>query len=142
MNELFISREKANYFLGVEIIRRIILVLLIALLFRYGIMGLAASWVIYTYITIIISLILSKRLINYTIYLFLKDILPYALIALLSTFTAYHISNKIESNLLFLLVSVAVITITYLSLCRIFKLEMVKEIKNWFNSNSNKENQL
>ena len=142
MNELFISREKANYFLGVEIIRRIILVLLIALLFRYGIMGLATSWVIYTYITIIISLILSKRLINYTIYLFLKDILPYALIALISTFIAYHISNKIESNLLFLLVSVAVITITYLSLCRIFKLEMVKEIKNWFNSNSNKENQL
>ncbi|WP_286849925.1 MULTISPECIES: lipopolysaccharide biosynthesis protein [unclassified Proteiniphilum] len=138
LNELFISREKANYFLGVEIVRRIILVLLIALLFSYGIIGLAASWVIYTYITLIISLVLSGRLVDYSLLEFLTDALPYALVAFVSCAVGYLITLNITGNYLFLVINIVLVSILYLLLCRLFKLEMAKEIEEWLSSKRKK----
>jgi O-antigen/teichoic acid export membrane protein len=132
LNELFIAREKANYFLGVEIVRRIILVLLIALLFRYGIMGLAASWVIYTYITLIISLILTGRLISYSLSAFVRDVLPYLLLALISSAVAWLVTRQIDHHLLFIVVASTVTALLYLLLCHLFRLEMTREIGAWF----------
>jgi O-antigen/teichoic acid export membrane protein len=134
LNELFIAREKANYFLGVEIIRRVILILLIALLFRYGIMGLAASWVIYTGITLIISLFLSRRLIGYTLIDFVKDALPYAMLAFVSVAAGYFITLPIHENGLFLLVNILVVSLLYLLLCSVCKLEMTREIGQWISA--------
>jgi O-antigen/teichoic acid export membrane protein len=130
LNELFIARERADFFLGVEIIKRVILVLLIFALFRYGIMGLAASWVIYTFITLIISLILSRKLIEYTPIDFLKDASPYLLISLVSAVLGYVSTLHISHNLLFLLTSGVVIFGSYWLICKIAKLEMTKEIEN------------
>jgi len=131
LNELFIAREKANYFLGVEIIRRVILVLLIALLFRYGIMGLAASWVIYTWITLVISLVLTRKLLGYTLLDFVKDVLPYMILAFVSVTAGYFITRDIDENLPFLLVNMIVPGLLYLLLCRMCKLEMTREIGQW-----------
>jgi len=131
LNELFIAREKANYFLGVEIIRRLILVLLIALLFRYGIMGLAASWVIYTYVTLIISLILSRRLIRYSLSAFASDVLPYLLLALISSGIAWFITRNIQHDLLFIFTGSVIVAFFYLLFCRLLRLEMIQEIKEW-----------
>jgi len=134
LNELFIAREKANYFLGVEIIRRGILVLLIALLFRYGIMGLAASWVIYTWITLIISLVLTRKLIGYTLIDFVKDAFPYAILAFVSVAAGYFITLHIDENLPFLLVNMIVSGLLYLLLCGMCKLEMTREIGQWLST--------
>lgn len=134
LNELFIAREKANYFLGVEIIRRVILLLLIALLFRYGIMGLAASWVIYNWITLVISLILSNKLIHYSLADFVKDAFPYALTTLLGTITSYFLTRGINHNLFFLLLNTGGVCLLYLMLCRLFKLEMIREIGQWISA--------
>lgn len=134
LNELFIAREKANYFLGVEIIRRGILVLLIVLLFRYGIMGLAASWVIYTWITLIISLVLTRKLIGYTLIDFVKDAFPYAILAFVSVAAGYFITLHIDENLPFLLVNMIVSGLLYLLLCGMCKLEMTREIGQWLSA--------
>jgi len=134
LNELFIAREKANYFLGVEIIRRVILVLLIALLFRYGIMGLAASWVIYTWITLVISLVLTRKLLGYTLLDFVKDVLPYMILAFVSVTAGYFITRDIDENLPFLLVNMIVPGLLYLLLCRMCKLEMTREIGQWLSN--------
>jgi|SRR5690554_1516159 O-antigen/teichoic acid export membrane protein len=141
LNELFIAREKANYFLGVEIIRRVILVLLIALLFPYGIMGLASSWVVYTYITLIISLVLSGKLISYSLLDFLKDALPYALFASVSVAAAYFVTLNIENNLFFMLVNSVVAGVLYLLLCHLFKLEMSREIGEWISTQKKRRNE-
>jgi O-antigen/teichoic acid export membrane protein len=130
LNELFIARERADFFLGVEIVKRAILVLLIIALFRYSIMGLAVSWVIYTFITLIISLILSRKLIEYAPIDFLKDASPYLLISLVSAALGYVSTLHISHNLLFLLMSGAVVFGSYWLICKIAKLEMTKEIEN------------
>ena len=131
LNELFIARRRADFFLGVEIVKRIILVLLIILLFQYGIMGLVASWVIYTCITLIISLILSRKLIEYTLFDFLKSTVPYLLIALVSVTIAYVATLHISNNFLFLLICTVIIFGSYWLICKIAKLEMTKEIEKW-----------
>ena len=141
LNELFIAREKANYFLGVEIVRRLILVLLIALLFPYGIMGLASSWVVYTYITLVISLVLSRKLIHYSLWDFMKDALPYAAFALVSVAAGYLLTLNMESPLSFILVNTAVAGLLYLLLCHLFKLEMSREIGAWFSNKKKRRNE-
>lgn len=134
LNELFVARERADFFLGVEIVKRIILVLLIFLLFKHGIMGLAASWVIYTFITVIISLVLSQKLIYYSFINFFKDTSPYLIIALVSNLLGYIFTLRITHNFSFLLTSFIIVFGSYWVICKLWKLEMMKEIESWFSS--------
>lgn len=134
LNELFIAKERADFFLSVEIIKRIILVALIIGFFKQGITGLAVSWVIYMYITLIISLFLSKKLIAYSFWSFLKDVSPYIGVSLLAVFAAYFIASKISNNISSMLASMVMMGATYLALCRIFNLEMTVEIKQYISS--------
>lgn len=134
LNELFIAKERADFFLSVEIIKRIILVALIIGFFKQGITGLAVSWVIYMYITLIISLFLSKKLIAYSFWSFLKDVSPYIGVSLLAVFAAYFIASKISNNISSMLASMVMMGATYLALCRIFNLEMTAEIKQYISS--------
>lgn len=138
LNELFIAREKADFFLGVEIVKRIILVLLIFLFFKQGIMGLAVSWVIYMIITLLISLILSQKLIRYTLLDFLKDVLPYLPTAFASVALGYVACRTIQNNFLYLVVSAGIVGGSYWLMCRLLKLEMTKEIGEWFSSKKEK----
>lgn len=139
LNELYIARERADFYLGLEIAKRIVLVLLIWAMIPKGIMGLAASWVIYTYITLIVSLILSNKLIRYSIIHFIIDALPYALLALGCNAIGYFTTRWVESNFLFIIINFVIVGGSYLLLCRVFKLEMIKEIEDWFSSRRQKK---
>ena len=134
LNELFIAKERADFFLSVEIVKRIILVALIIGFFKQGITGLAVSWVVYMYVTLIISLFLSKKLIGYSAWGFIKDVAPYVGIALLAVTAAYFISSKVSNSILSMLAGMVMMGTTYLTLCRIFNLEMTAEIKQYISS--------
>ncbi len=140
LSELYIARERASYFLGIEIVKRIILVALIWLFIPKGIMGLATSWVVYTYITLIISLILSNNLVGYSLLTFLKDALPYAIIAIVANGVAYLITSSISSSLLYILTNFIIVVIVYLSICKVFRLEMVDEMEDWIKTRVLKKN--
>ncbi len=134
LNELFIARERADFFLNVEVAKRVILVALIALLFRFGIEGLAWSWVAYTFITLLVSLLLSSKLIGYSPLDFAKDMLPYLSAAVASTLLGYWATARISDNLVFILLNGILAGGGYFALCRLLKLEMTKEIGAWFSS--------
>lgn len=131
-NELFIAKENPRYFLGLEIVKGVVLILLIVALFPHGVMALAVSWIIYTVITLTISVTLSGKLIGYNLGHFLKDIVPYLLISAICAVLSYFITMNIGSNLLYILANIAIIGISYIALCKLFNLEMLKEIENWF----------
>ena len=131
-NELFIAKENSRYFLGIEIVKGLILIVLIILLFPHGIMALAASWIIYMVITLIISVILSGKLIRYHLLLLLKDIAPYLVTAAVCTAISYFLTQKIDNNILYIISNLVFIGISYISLCKLMKLEMLKEIEAWF----------
>ncbi|MDO5665864.1 MAG: lipopolysaccharide biosynthesis protein [Bacteroidia bacterium] len=131
-NELFIAKENSKYFLGIEIVKGVILVLLIILLFPRGIMALAVSWIIYMIISLFISTVLSGRLIRYNFLHFLKDIAPYLITALACTAMSYFVTQKIENTLLLIIFNLIITGTSYILLCKLMKLEMLKEIEDWF----------
>ena len=137
LNELFIAKERADFFLSVEIVKRIILIGLIVAFFKQGITGLAVSWVVYMYITLIISLFLSKKLIAYSIWNFIKDATPYVSLSFLSVMAAHFASSQISNGVLRMFTALAVMGVVYLSLCRISNLEMTIEIKQFIGSKKN-----
>jgi O-antigen/teichoic acid export membrane protein len=139
LNELFIAKERADFFLSVEIVKRIILVALIIGFFKQGITGLAVSWVVYMYITLIISLFLSKKLVDYSLWNFIKDATPYASLSFLSVMAAYFASYQISNGIVHMLTALTVMGIVYLALCRISNLEMTTEIKQFISSKRTKK---
>ena len=138
LNELFIAKERADFFLSVEIVKRIILVILIIVFFQQGIIGLAISWVVYMYITLIISLFLSKKLISYSLWNFIKDAIPYVSLALLAVAAAYFASLQIANDIVRMLTEMLIMGVVYLLLCRLFNLEMTVEINKFFSSKKQK----
>ena len=139
LNELFIAKERADFFLSVEIVKRIILVALIIAFFKQGITGLAVSWVVYMYITLIISLFLSKKLIAYSLWNFIKDVTPYIGVSVLAVTAAYFISSKVSNSIVSMLAAMAMMAVAYLGLCRMFNLEMTIEIKEFITSKRQKK---
>lgn len=131
-NELYIAKERSSYFLGVELIKAILLIVLIVILLPKGLMALAASWVIYMLVTLLISLLLSYKLVEYSLLDFIKDTAPYLLIALICSFISYFITKNITPTILFITVNLVIITTLYIASCRLLKLEMIKEIEEWF----------
>ena len=139
LNELFIAKERADFFLSVEIVKRIIQVILIISFFKLGLKGLAVSWVIYVYITLIISLFLSKKLIAYSIWNFIKDVIPYVSLSFVAVVAAYFASTKISNGYLVMLVAMVVMGVFYLFLCKVFNLEMTTELKQLIASKRTKK---
>lgn len=130
--ELFIAKENARYFLGIELIKGVILVVLILLLFPHGIAALAISWIIYTVVSLLISVILAGRVIRYTLLHLIKDIGPYLVLAAISSAAAYLTTRKIDNNALFILFNLVIAPLLYIFICKLVKLEMLKEIEYWF----------
>lgn len=134
LSELLIAREKSSLFIGIEVIKAVVIALLVILLFPKGITALAISWVIYTYITLIISSLFTQKAICYTFFDLLKDVVPYAFIALICGFVAYFISKTVVDDIFFIVINALIVSGLYLLLCYFMKLEMTKEIGQWFAS--------
>lgn len=138
-NELFIAKERSAFFLGLEIVKGGILLLLIFLFFSKGVMGLAVSWVVYTVVALLLSVLLSGRVIRYSLFDFVKDTFPYLLAALVSVGVAWFLTRGIANNILFVAVNPVLIALFYTGLCKLFRLEMTKEIEAWFASKRDKK---
>ena len=137
-NELFIAKERSVYFLGVEILKAVLLIALIVLLLPKGLMALAASWVLYILATLLISVILSSKLVKYNLLNFLTDTIPYMLTALICSSMSFLITNNITPPILYILINILIITTLYIATCKLLRLEMIKEIEVWFTKRKNK----
>ena len=130
--ELFIAKENSKFFLGIEVAKGVLLILLIVLLFPHGITALAVSWIIYMVISLIISVMLTGKLIRYTLFHLIKDIGPYLLLAIISSAVSFLLTMKIGNNVVFIILNLVITGTSYILLCKLFKLEMLKEIEYWF----------
>ena len=99
-----------------------ILVVLILLLFPHGIAALAISWIIYTVVSLLISVILAGRVIRYTLLHLIKDIGPYLVLAAISSAAAYLTTRKIDNNALFILFNLVIAPLVYIFICKLVKL--------------------
>lgn len=137
-SELFIAKERPAFFLGLEVVKGALLLLLIVLFFPKGIMGLAVSWVVYMVITLLLSVFFSGKVIHYSILQFVTDTFPYLAAAGLSVAAAYFVTRGINTGLLFILAATAVTGVLYIAICRLLGLEMTKEVDGWFRARKKK----
>lgn len=131
-NELFIAKERSAYFLGVELLKVLLLIILIIILLPKGLMALAASWVIYILATLLISVLLSSKLIKYNLLDFLKDTFPYMLTALICGSISFLITKKITPPIIYITINILIIAILYITTCKLIKLDTIREIEDWF----------
>lgn len=128
INELFIAKGRSNIFLGIEFLRKILLILLIVILFSFGITGLSWSWSIYSFVTLLISVYFLKNTIKYSFGNFVKDVSPYLLTSLASGAIIYFVPTFLDNPYLIIRVSGGVFSIVYISLCSLFKLYTLNEV--------------
>ncbi len=131
-NELFIAKERSAFFLGLEIAKGVLLFLFILLFFSKGIMGLAVSWALYSLVALLLSVLLSGKVIRYSLIDFAKDTFPYLLLALVSAGAAWFFTRGVTNDFLFVLINPVLVALLYVGLCKLFRLEMTKEIEAWF----------
>lgn len=75
LNVLMI-KGRSDLFLRLEVIKKMIVVIIIVVTFKWGIMGLVIGQIVYSVLALILNTFYTKRILNYSLFNQLKDILP------------------------------------------------------------------
>jgi len=139
LQESILAKGHSKELMLLEIIKKAILVLLILITIKYGTKGLALGWTISSFLTLIISLLLSKRIMNYSIIDLIKDCFPYFLISLSLCIVAYFISIPMTNHFLFLGFCIVFVGSLYILCCRVLRLEASKDLFKWIQDKIHRE---
>lgn len=131
LQESVLAKGSSKAVLYVEILKKIVLVGLILLTINKGIIGLAIGFAVSSLVALILSLLLSGKIIGYTLWHFIKDCAPYLALSSILCAAAYFLMLPFESNLLKLLVSISFVGTFYILFTRLFKLEAMMEVWGW-----------
>lgn len=129
---------RSDIFLKLEIIKKAygITLLLIAAFVFQDVYLMIGSYIVIAIISTFVNTIPNKRLIGYSYFEQMKDIIPSLIIALIAAGAAYLAGSLIVSPVFSLVVEIAVMFCVYFILSRCFKLEafqyLIKTIKSKF----------
>jgi len=131
IQESILAKGHSGELLAVEILKKVILVLLILVTVNHGVIGLAMGLAVSSFCTLILSLLLSGRIVGYSVIDLVKDCFPYCFISLTLCIIAYYLSLPIANNVIFILVCISFLALFYMILCKVFKLEAFEEMFMW-----------
>ena len=122
-------KGRSDLFLKLEVWKKIVIVIAIAVTIKLGIIALLYGQVIVSIISFIINSYYSGRFINYKTLEQIKDILPTILLTLLAGLGVYFISKELNlSDLLILIISSSSGFGIFILMAFLFKLESSKFI--------------
>ncbi len=131
IEESILSKGKSGALLKLEILKKSILVVTILVTLNMGIkalaIGMAFSWMC----SLLLTIIVAKKYIGYSVTNFIKDCIGYFSIALGLCAVAYFINRHIENNYFNVVFSIIFVSVFYFILCRYFKLTAANETFNW-----------
>lgn len=104
---------------------------MILLTINKGIVGLAIGLVISSFAALLLSLILSGKVVGYTLWNMINDCMPYFILSSVLCIAAYFLTLNIENNLLHFGSCILFVGILYATICRLFKLEEMMEVTGW-----------
>lgn len=121
---------RSDLFLRLEIIKKLLVVANIAITWRWGIRAMAAGIVIVSVLSYFVNCYYTNFLVGYSLREQLCDMAPYLVVSVLMGIGAYAVGLMPFPNYWVMLAVQVVFGIgTYLSLCRLFRLEVFME--NW-----------
>ena len=125
-------KGRSDLFLKLEIIKKILLVVIIAFAFQFGIYGLLISSVIFSILAFFINTHYTNKYINYSSWMQIKDLFPIIILALISGFFVfslnYFLKDFIKYDLINLIICSFFGSVLYFCISYFFKINSVKEI--------------
>jgi teichuronic acid exporter len=127
-------KGRSDLFLKLEIIKKIMIVVIIAMSIPYGIYGLLYGGIITSVLAFFINTYYSGKFINYTSWHQIIDVLPILTLASISGATVYlmdkYLSQQLISDFIRLVIGTAIGTLIFLLLSKIFRLTAINELIN------------
>lgn len=131
LQESILAKGKSGELLLVEIMKKVILVVLILITLNKGVLGLAIGWTVSAFLTLLLTIFLTNRIVRYSLVDLIKDCYPYFSLSLALCVTAYFLSLPITNNTVFLFTCISFVGVFYVLGCRLFKLEASEELFSW-----------
>lgn len=123
-------KGRSDLFLGLEIVKKTILVAALLFSVRFGVLGIVKGAVLTTVISVILNLYYSGKLIGYGLREQLMDILPYAIVATLASGIAWGVKFFVINTFILLIAQLGMGCLLIFCLSTLFKLEAFSEILN------------
>ena len=127
LSSLIVSKGKSGTYFMVTFSLGIVQIITMLLIWHWGIRNMVIAYVALNLIWLFIWQYFANRLIGYRVWLFLKDILPFALAALCVMTVTYVATRDIEQLVLLLLARVAMAVVLYYLVMRIAGAAILKE---------------
>lgn len=125
-------KGRSDLFLRLEIIKKLILVVIIAVSIFYGFKALLLGYVLASIIALFINTHYAGSIINYTMKQQLFDIFPIFIFSILMGIIVFFVNNSLEdfNNITRLIISSSFGIIIYVFLAYKFKFQTINDIKN------------
>jgi len=117
-----------------EVVRRSLMILGILITIRNGIECMLYGWVISTMISIMYSFFECGKPINYSLWMQIRDIIPFVILAVGSAFVTYFVNCFLFSNILTFVIQVCLYCILYFGFSFLLKIQPLEDIINIFKS--------
>lgn len=141
LTNLIISKGRSGIYLWVTLAQCVLLIAAMLLLYPYGIRTMIIAYVvIYVLLTFVWHLFVS-RMTGYSLWAFLKDILPFALIALTVMTITWFLTSSICSLPLLLGVRIATAVVLYYVVMKVLRVRIADEFMAFFTSKLKKAKQ-
>ncbi|WP_295231668.1 lipopolysaccharide biosynthesis protein [uncultured Chryseobacterium sp.] len=123
---------RSDLFLKLEVAKKIVIVLVVAVCFNFGVMGLVWSSVINSLLALIINTYYSGKFLDYNTIDQLKDLLPPSILVAITCSIVYALQMFIpfHNYIIEIFISFIVGLIIFISLCEFFKLAAYNSIKS------------
>jgi teichuronic acid exporter len=131
LQEAILAKNRSKELMIQEIIKKGLLIILIIFTIKHGLSALAIGCTISSFLTLLLTINLSKRVIGYSFIDLLKDIFPYLSISFVLCTIAYFLSLPILNNYIFIGFCIGFVGILYILCCKIFKLEASNDMFIW-----------
>jgi len=131
LQEAVLAKGHSKAVLWVEILKKVVLVGFILLTINKGVIGLAIGLVLSSMVALVLSLLLSGKMVGYSIWHMIKDCIPYITISSVLCVVAYYLTLPVDSNFLKLGSCVIFVGTLYFISCWLLKLEPMLELTGW-----------
>lgn len=124
--QIVVVRGRSDYYLQIQIIDKVLIVIALLLTYRYNIMTIIYGNMAATVITTLITSIYLRKIINISLLYQLQNILPFIFAAFIMLIAGIILEKYIENDVWYLSISVSLSTVIYVFLLWILKVDELK----------------
>lgn len=136
-NQLITIKGKSDYYLSIQIIDKVLIVLSILLTYKFGIMAMIYGHMAATILTYIVGCFFLKKVIDISILYQLKNVSPFFLAAILMLGSGFVLSKVFSNDLLYLATSISLGISAYILVLWIAGVAELKIATGWIKKQIN-----